>query len=77
VSNTDDLRDWPPDRMTRLLRAKAGELENRVLQEFDKPSTLPAWAAPLETRIIELTADIAMVAHILAAYIERSSAASG
>jgi hypothetical protein len=56
----------PPDRAVRLLRAKAGELETRVRDEFEQPSTVSAMQMAL------LAADIALVASLLADYIEHS-----
>lgn len=55
-----------PDRAERVLRAKAGELEARVLTDFDRGST------PTEVRLAELAADIALVATLLADEINRS-----
>jgi hypothetical protein len=49
-----------------LLRAKAGELETRVRDEFAQPSTVSAMQIAL------LAADIALVASLLADYIEHS-----
>jgi hypothetical protein len=61
-----------PDRAERLLRAKASELEARVLEDFDRSSSVPTWAVHLEQRIVELTADVALVATLLADEINRS-----
>lgn len=55
----------PPDRAVRVLRAKTGELEARVLGDFDRAST------PVEQRLTELAADLALVATLLADHIER------
>jgi hypothetical protein len=52
-----------PERAVRLLRAKAGELENRVLQE----QQLHGGLRP----VTELAADIALIATLLADFIER------
>ena len=51
-----------PERAVRLLRAKAGELEARVEREWDEPGG---------DRL--LTADIALIATLLADHIELRS----
>lgn len=53
-----------PERAVRLLRAKAGELEQRVLQE----AKLHGGLRP----VTELAADIALIAQLLADHIERT-----
>lgn len=68
----EELR-LPPDRAERVLRAKAAELEARVLQDFDSyPARLANPNAQLEARLAELAADIALVATLLADEINRS-----
>jgi hypothetical protein len=66
-----DVGNLNDQQMIRLLRAKAGELENGVLilsQDFVQldPRDIP-------NMLIGLQADIALVAHLLAAHIERCS----
>ena len=59
------------ERAVRLLRAKAGELENRVLQiEQIRSTTEAAYIAVTEFKY--LAADIALVAGLLADHIERT-----
>jgi hypothetical protein len=63
----------PVDRAVRVLRAKAGELEARVLQDYDSyPNRLANTNAHLEQRLMELGADIALVATILPDHMERA-----
>lgn len=57
------------EQQVRLLRAKAGELENLTLI-FKAPSDTVTEPVPWET-IGQLTADIALVATLLADFIER------
>jgi hypothetical protein len=62
-----------PERSVRVLKAKAGELEARVLQDFDSyPDRLSNTNAHLEQRLTELGADIALVCTLLAEFIEYS-----
>jgi len=56
-----------PDRAERVLRAKVGELEARVLAEFDREGN-----TPMDVQIAEICADIALVATLLADEINRS-----
>jgi hypothetical protein len=51
-----------PERAVRLLRAKGGELESWVLHNADGGSLAQVWG---------LTADLALVAQLLADHIER------
>ena len=55
-----------PERAIRLLRAKAAELEHRAKEDYDKSSVAA-----------NLSADIALVAGLLADHIERSPGPSG
>lgn len=59
-----------PDQAERVLRAKAGELEARVLEDFDRGDL--KYAGQAEVRLAELAADIALVATLLADEINRS-----
>jgi hypothetical protein len=54
-----------PERAVRLLRAKGGELENWVLHNANN-------ATPAATSIWRLTADIALIAQLLADHIEEN-----
>ena len=63
-----------PERSIRLLRAKAAELEHRVLVEaetLDEPMT----TLGLNMLVNGIMADIALVAGLLAEHIERSEVA--
>lgn len=58
----------PPVMAARLLRSKAAELENRVLILHQKHADPDLWV---------LTADVALVAQLLAELIERVSNIAG
>ena len=61
-----------PETAIRLLRAKAGELENRVLliTEMQEADSEPVYIAATEFKY--LNADIALVATLLADHMEQS-----
>jgi hypothetical protein len=61
-----DNEKLTPERAVRLLRAKGAELEARVLQNANKPHVLDSAA-----HVWQLTADIALIAQLLADHIER------
>lgn len=54
-----------PERAVRLLRAKAAELEAQVRHDYDQ-------GVGLVSRVTGLTADVALIAGLLADLIERS-----
>lgn len=54
-----------PERAVRLLRAKVGELEAQVQQDHDSD-------VGVVSRITYLTADVALIAGLLADHIERT-----
>ena len=58
-----------PERAVRLLRAKAGELEHRVLIESESLDT-PMTTLGLNMVVTGLMADIALVAQMLADHME-------
>ena len=59
------MTEMPPDQAVRVLRAKAAELENLVKQaDFGKV----ALTAPRQ--IVDLMADVALVASFLADFME-------
>jgi len=66
--NTDPLFDSVPTRAARILRAKAGELENYVKPRLSSPGT---------SDLDWLIADVALIASILAEFIEWSQEWSG
>jgi hypothetical protein len=59
-----------PERAVRLLRAKAGELENWVLHNVNN-------VTPAPESLWRLTADIALIAGLLADHIEQSKSPGG
>lgn len=61
-----------PERAVRLLRAKVGELENRVLliEELREAGSEPVYIAATEFKFI--VADIALIAGLLADHIEEA-----
>ena len=66
-----------PERAARLLRAKAGELENMAgvfLERINRPMPVTADARVFDEAIGNLMADIALVAGLLAHEIERNEA---
>lgn len=54
-----------PERAVRLLRAEVGELEAQVRRDYDNH-------VGLISRVTQLTADVALLAGLLADLIERS-----
>jgi hypothetical protein len=52
-----------PERAVRLLRAKAGEMEHWVLRNADNDTPIQVW---------QLTADVALIAQLLADHMEHS-----
>lgn len=57
-----------PERTVRLLRAKVGEMESYVRAVADDPD-------PTVVAIAAVTADVALIAHLLARHIERTETA--
>ena len=60
-----NLAQMTPQQAVRLLRAKVADMENQVLQAAE------LYGTPLRP-VDELKADIALVAHLLADFIEYS-----
>jgi hypothetical protein len=60
-----------PERAIRLLRAKAAELEHRVLTEWDSIDT-PLTTIGLNLAVLGLATDISLIASLLADHMERS-----
>jgi len=64
---TDGLGDLTNERMVRLLRAKAGELEARIQMRFNRDGELP------DEDVVWIIADLGLLFDLMATHVERAN----